>query len=623
MPPPRAVSAESRTVAADATDAITAPASIAEAIADFLAAHAEAVVLEDGKVLFDLRDARHTLSTEHGHCVLHLWSEERNLVRTVVGATPRRGVLRLATARFGHKQTKLIELAATRERRAQTTRDKARTHFVALLERVLARAFPEAKADGFRSAMDIEKSFGPGYARGTLVCGKEAWAVIGVNASETATTVDGVLTPGILWLHYCREHAAGKRLYKGLRVIVPRGGALLTQARMAWLNADAAQWELYELDEKSEELTARDVDDLGNVRTRLVHHPDEAAARERFAEAIAQVMQLVPRGEEERVDQHLRSASELAFLLHGLEFARARVQPAPNGFAHTMTMTVGSGAEETALTPVTREALAERVAELFARRRAAVRTFDFARSDAARRIGPPGNGAAHARLSGLAVRPRTMTNSAQDPLYRAAPERWLESVLRREIASLTRGLAADPRPGAHTARAHGDEDDADNIGNRAEPRVLPRTGDTKVIPRFDPRFLYAQVPAIAGASDRGMLDLLGLTSDGRLAVLELKADEDLHFALQGLDYWIRVRHHHLAQTDANERVGEFQRHGYFVGAELAHLPPRLFLIAPALRIHPATEVVLRYFARAVEWQLIALDERWREQVRVVWRKSSR
>ena len=36
--------------------------------------------------------------------------------------------------------------------------------------------------------------------------------------------------------------------------------------------------------------------------------------------------------------------------------------------------------------------------------------------------------------------------------------------------------------------------------------------------------VYSQVPAFA-ASDRGMLDVLTATHDGRLAVLELKADE--------------------------------------------------------------------------------------------------
>jgi RecB family endonuclease NucS len=41
--------------------------------------------------------------------------------------------------------------------------------------------------------------------------------------------------------------------------------------------------------------------------------------------------------------------------------------------------------------------------------------------------------------------------------------------------------------------------------------------------------------------DRGLLDLLTLDRNGRLAVIELKADEDLHLPLQALDYWIRVR----------------------------------------------------------------------------------
>jgi hypothetical protein len=144
---------------------------------------------------------------------------------------------------------------------------------------------------------------------------------------------------------------------------------------------------------------------------------------------------------------------------------------------------------------------------------------------------------------------------------------------------------------------------------------------SRVIPRLDPGHVYAQVPAIAGASDRGLLDLLGVTADGRLAVIELKADDDLHFALQGLDYWIRVRHHHRQTADAATGLGEFQRHGYFRGVELSPLPPRLYLVAPALRIHPATETVLRYLSPRVEWHLLALDERWRQQIRVVWRKQ--
>ena len=84
------------------------------------------------------------------------------------------------------------------------------------------------------------------------------------------------------------------------------------------------------------------------------------------------------------------------------------------------------------------------------------------------------------------------------PIYRMQPERWLEARVKRDLGVL-------------------DE-------------------------RLDPSCVYAQVPAFA-ATDRAMIDLLGVTREGRLAVIELKAEEDMHLPLQGLDYWARVRWH--------------------------------------------------------------------------------
>jgi hypothetical protein len=110
----------------------------------------------------------------------------------------------------------------------------------------------------------------------------------------------------------------------------------------------------------------------------------------------------------------------------------------------------------------------------------------------------------------------------RDPLYRMQPERWLESVLRRDVEPLD---------------AH-----------------------------LDPKHVYTQVPAFA-AADRGMLDLLGVTDDGRLAVIELKADEDLHLALQGLDYWVRVRWHHLQNPDFATGWANFRGMATLVGCD--------------------------------------------------------
>ncbi len=60
---------------------------ISVALESFLAESPRAVVLEDGKVLFDMREAKYKLATEHGRCTLHLWGEDRNLVRRVSGTT--------------------------------------------------------------------------------------------------------------------------------------------------------------------------------------------------------------------------------------------------------------------------------------------------------------------------------------------------------------------------------------------------------------------------------------------------------------------------------------------------------------------------------------------------------
>jgi hypothetical protein len=614
------------------------PAQVADLVERFLALHPEGAVLEDGKVLFDLRAAKHSLSTEYGRCTLHLWSEERNLVRQIVSAVQRGETCRLDSLRFGHSQSKLLELVPSRSQRTPTSRESARSRYLPILQRGLQRQFPDARPMGFRSAMDLEKSFGPAYARGSLVRGREAWAVIGVNQQESLPTIDAILTLGVLWLHDCRERAGGVHLYRGLKVVLPRGTGTLTLSRMAWLRPEAGPWELWEFDQASEEMTQRDIGDHGNLRTRLVHHPDPQAAAERFAAGIRLAMELVPPAEQPRVEQRLRSASELAFLLHGLEFARVCLRPLPHSFAQATEVLVGVGTQQTVLNEGNRAELSQRVAELFARRRAVPANSPLARSHAlpatsARRIGRASSAQAHSKVTArLTQRPAPRANPLVDPLYRAAPERWLESMLRQDISPLTRSLGpAVSEATAGAADAFANDPDPDSIGNRAQPLdrgaepasvAQPAAGlESRLIPRLDPGHVYAQVPAIAGASDRGLLDLLGVTSDGRLAVIELKVEEDLHFAMQGLDYWMRVRHHHLQAADAGTGLGELQRHGYFRGLQLSPLPPRLYLIAPALHIHPATEIILRYLSPRVEWSLLALDERWRHQVRVVWRRQ--
>jgi hypothetical protein len=293
---------------------------------------------------------------------------------------------------------------------------------------------------------------------------------------------------------------------------------------LAQLSRGACKWRLFEVDERSAEVQEVDCADLGNIETRLVRCPDEAAARERFKTSIERVHALVPGAE-----IAIFTPGEIAFRLHGLEFARARMAMGEASFRATEELVFGAGASETAVTEDNAEQFAAFVEVVRAARRA--------------------------------------RGEALHPLRRACPERWLESLVVRDV--------------------------------------------TAIDGRLDAAYVYSQVPAFS-ASDRAMIDVLAATRERRLAVIELKADEDIHLPLQGLDYWARVRWH--------QQRGEFTKFGYFPGRELSAEPPLLLLVAPALHVHPATDTLLRYLSPQIEWQLVAVDERWREGVRVVFRK---
>src|SRR3569833_2656403 len=142
----------------------------------------------------------------------------------------------------------------------------------------------------------------------------------------------------------------------------------------------------------------------------------------------------------------------------------------------------------------------------------------------------------------------------------------------------------------------------------------------ELLPILQSDLVYSQVPTLS-SGDRGLLDLLAGDRFGRLCVFELKADEDLHLPMQARDYWIRVRslnadRQHTPMSD--RPLCAFEREGYFSGIEVSNKPPRLLLVAPALRINPANLPVLRYFSPEVEWELISVSEHWRNELKIFW-----
>lgn len=190
------------------------------------------------------------------------------------------------------------------------------------------------------------------------------------------------------------------------------------------------------------------------------------------------------------------------------------------------------------------------------------------------RANGPGDERLRASVTTLAECRHPLAEDKHHPVYRRSAERWLESLLLGDIAQLD----------ARLRREH----------------------------------VYRQVPAVSGSgaavgAGRGILDLLGITRDGRLAVIELKAREEIHLPMQGADYWLRVRWH--------QQNGDFQRLGYFPGVEISPQPPLLYLVAPGLEFHPATETLLRYLSPEIEVVRVGLNQDWRTGARVMFRKE--
>lgn len=159
---------------------------------------------------------------------------------------------------------------------------------------------------------------------------------------------------------------------------------------------------------------------------------------------------------------------------------------------------------------------------------------------------------------------------SRNPLYARHPETWLESCVRAEIETIDATLLPSP--------------------------------------------IYGQVPQMAGGA-RGILDLLAVDRAGRLAILELKASQDIHLPLQGLDYWMHVKWH-------LER-GEFGERGYFPEIALNKDAPRLILVAPALEWHPTNEVVLRYLDPGIDILRLGIGLKWRRGIQVMFRSGAK
>ncbi len=193
-------------------------------------------------------------------------------------------------------------------------------------------------------------------------------------------------------------------------------------------------------------------------------------------------------------------------------------------------------------------------------KRLMVRLFRFNAHGSAGEVDPQDLGNLHTRVSMTAMEAADCGKS-NDKL---GPEHLLEGLLRREIQTVDALLRPEP--------------------------------------------VHGQVLTFS-AGDRDIIDLLAVSYNGQLTVLELKVTEDVHLPLQALDYWMRVAWH--------AKQGELNH--LFPGIPLDTKPPRLLLIAPAMCFHSTNATVLSYFSGGIEVERIGINEGWRQAIRVVLR----
>lgn len=485
-----------------------------------MAASGHAEVREDGEWLAELAGLHCELRSQGKNSLVHLWSEQRSVTRRVLRVQEQsEDRIVLEVQRFGRAKPGRIEFLRTDSPR--TAARISREQFRARFHRILTERFPDADIDPLTAAPDLQRSFSSCYARGRMREGLHVYALMAMAPGETSTALEAMLAFGIIWLDWTRSRANGGPV-EGLRLFVPEGGAKLLRERTAAL-CDSARPEIFEYRESDWTLRKVDMADAGNLESWLVPRRESEAALLSAREAGRRVSVLARALDDPEGSVRLRvlaRAKQVAFCFRGLEFARWSNQG----------MQFGLGSAQQFLTTAREPALERLIGRL-----------DLHRT--------PRGGDTNNRF------------------YRAAPERWLESLVIEDV--------------------------------------------TRLDAQLDPRYLYSQVPALA-AGDRGILDLLGVTRRGRLVVIELKASEDIQLPLQAVDYWLRVRRH--------QHQGDFETYGYFPGVVLDPQPPLIWLAAPALQFHPATETLLKYLSPEISVTRIGFNEKWRRGLKVIFRQ---
>jgi hypothetical protein len=479
------------------------------------------LVVEDEVELFDLSASQWRLSVEFGKLIFTAWNAAHSVSRRIEEVAYRDGErLGVFARKAGGRETVTLEFRPADTAAGGVDKAPGRAAFQKQLLAMLARQYPGCSFERVSHRSDREHSFSAWYTRGVARQGRTAWAFLGVSENEPPAASDAALAFGLIWLDWLRSHSE-RVTYPGLKLIFPPRAAETCAHRAAYLNHRAVQVEILEWSAKDDRPSVIDWRDYGNVETRLTPRRVGADLLERHSGLLSRLL-----GEDLAKVEVVADAAAAALSIRvlGLEVARLEGLLAP------------------------------RIA--------------FGLPGSARRL-DEGNLSEFRQFLETALRSRCAASPAPSgDLYRLQSERWLESMVVRDV--------------------------------------------TKLDPALMPDCVYPQVPAFTGM-DRGVIDILLATRSGRLAVLELKVHEDINLPLQGLDYWLRVKW-------LQER-GQLQQFGYFSGIELADSPPLLYLVCPAFRFHSTTGRMLRYLEPTIRILQVGINDGWRKEIKILFRRE--
>jgi len=342
------------------------------------------------------------------------------------------------------------------------------------------------------------------------------FAGIGVSNNEPQANIDGVLVAGLLWLEELRRSRGSA---DGLMIFVPSCDTIAL--RLTALST--ANVSLFRIDETENTVERVSPFDQGDLNDRF-----RKAARRAYwprpgmlPPDCVMLVESVRRLAADEIEVHHRG-SWVSLSIRGLEVARVWIK--------SRRVEFGIGETRVKLHSKNGHELERLIDETISQRR----------PEARRR---------------------------NEMMFRFQPERWLESIISRDVKA--------------------------------------------VDPTLDGRFVYSQVPTYRG-EQRTFIDILSATNEGRLVVMELKVSEETEFPFQALDYWLRVEWHRARK--------DFHRRGYFDGLSLIDEPPLLYLVAPLFRFHETTKLIASAIHSRVPVYRIGINENWRRGVRVLLRE---